>query len=576
MSSYSDLQKAFYLAQQKGDTEHATKFAKELAAQGTDYSGKQVEETNLQAGDTLGGNVWNGKGWVSPDKYDLPLKSVVSAPTSATQENKPQSWLKVATRGVSNLPASIAGVAGDVVSSVLHPVDTAQGVLDLGNAALQKVLPDAIVQMMPESTRNNPAKLNAVVDFYKSRYTNPENFKEALATDPASVLADFSTVLTGGGSLASKIPALTKVGNVVAGAGRIIDPLSIAVNAAPSFGRGLANVIGGTGTHTGAESLKTATRAGTEGGKMSETFLNNLRGNVPMQDVLDMAKQNVADMGATKSQAYQQGMAGISNDKSVLDFNKIDSTLANTYDKVTFKGKPKNDVAFNAFNKIANEIDAWKNLDPAEFHTPMGLDALKQRIGGIQESIPYEEKTARMVAKNLYDSVKNEITNQAPTYSKVMKDYSQASDLINEIERTFSLKQSGNPDTAMRKLQSLMRNNVNTNYGNRLDLFKTLENQGRNELTSAIAGQALNSWTPRGLANAGLTGIGSYAVGGAPLAVPILMAQSPRLMGEAAYGVGLLSKPVTKTSKKLKGMFDYLNVDPTLTGNLLYQARENR
>jgi hypothetical protein len=47
-------------------------------------------------------------------------------------------------------------------------------------------------------------------------------------------------------------------------------------------------------------------------------------------------------------------------------------------------------------------------------------------------------------------------------------------------------------------------------------------------------------------------------------------------MGEAAYGVGLLSKPVTKTSKKLKGMFDYLNVDPTLTGNLLYQARENR
>lgn len=576
MSSYSDLQKAFYIAQQKGDTEHATKFAKELAAQGTDYSGKQVEESNLQAGDTLGGNVWNGKGWVSPDKYDLPLKSVASAPTPSVQENKPQSWLKVATRGVSNLPSSIAGVAGDVVSSVLHPVDTAQGVLDLGNAALQKVLPDAIVQMMPESTRNNPAKLNAVVDFYKSRYTNPENFKEALATDPASVLADFSTVLTGGGSLASKIPALTKVGNVVAGAGRIVDPLSIAVNAAPSFGRGLANVIGGTGTHTGAESLKTATRAGAEGGKMSETFLENMRGNVPMQDVLDMAKQNVADMGATKSQAYQQGMAGISNDKSVLDFNKIDSTLANTYDKVTFKGKPKNDVAFTAFNKIANEIDAWKNLDPAEFHTPMGLDSLKQRIGGIQESIPYEEKTARMVAKNLYDSVKNEITNQAPAYSKVMKDYSQASDLINEIDRTFSLKQSGNPDTAMRKLQSLMRNNVNTNYGNRLDLFKTLENQGRNELTSAIAGQALNSWTPRGLANAGLTGIGSYAVGGAPLAVPMLMAQSPRLMGEASYLVGLLSKPVTKASEKLKGMFDYLNVDPTLTGNLLYQARENR
>ena len=574
MSSFSDLQKAFYLAQQKGDTEHATKFAKELAAQGTDYSGKQVEETNLQAGDTLGGNVWNGNGWVSPDKYDLPLKTIPSTP--AVQENKPQSWLKVATRGVSNLPGSIAGVAGDVVSSVLHPIDTAQGVLDLGNATLQKVLPDAIVQMMPESTRNNPVKLNAVVDFYKSRYTNPENFKEALATDPASVLADFSTVLTGGGSLASKIPALTKVGNVVASAGRIVDPLSIAVNAAPSFGKGLANVIGGTGTHTGGEGLKIAARAATEGGKMSETFLGNIFGNVPMQDFVDMAKQNISDMGARRAAAYQQGIVDISNDKSVLDFNKIDNTLANTYDKVTFKGKPKNDVAFTAFNKIANEINAWKDLDPAEYHTPMGLDALKQRIGGIQESIPYEEKTARMVAKNLYDSVKDEITNQAPAYSKVMKDYSQASDLINNLERTFSLKQSGNPDTALRKLQSIMRNNENTNYGNRLDLFKTLEDQGRNELSSAAAGQSLSSWTPRGLANAGLTGIGSYAVGGAPLAVPMLMAQSPKLMGLSAYGVGLLSKPVTKASKKLKGMFDYLNVDPTLTGNLLYQARENR
>jgi hypothetical protein len=110
MSSYGDLQKAFYLAQQRGDTEYATKFAKELAAQGTDYSGKQVEEANLQAGDTLGGNVWNGKGWVSPDKYDLPLKTVASTPTA--QENKPKSSMfglggRAMLEGVAGAPAGI-------------------------------------------------------------------------------------------------------------------------------------------------------------------------------------------------------------------------------------------------------------------------------------------------------------------------------------------------------------------------------------------------------------------------------------------------------------------------------------
>jgi hypothetical protein len=110
MSSYGDLQKAFYLAQQRGDTEYATKFAKELAAQGTDYSGKQIEESNLQAGDTLGGNVWNGKGWVSPDKYDLPLKTVASTPTA--QENKPKSSMfglggRAMLEGVAGAPAGI-------------------------------------------------------------------------------------------------------------------------------------------------------------------------------------------------------------------------------------------------------------------------------------------------------------------------------------------------------------------------------------------------------------------------------------------------------------------------------------
>jgi hypothetical protein len=124
-----------------------------------------------------------------------------------------------------------------------------------------------------------------------------------------------------------------------------------------------------------------------------------------------------------------------------------------------------------------------------------------------------------------------------------MKDYSEASAQISEIERALSLGDKASKDTAMRKLQSLMRNNVQTNYGNRLALANTLEQQGGVDLLPSIAGQALNSWTPRSLA--GQLGSGTVAAGGLllhnPLAIPILATQSPRLVGNAAYGVGRLA-----------------------------------
>jgi hypothetical protein len=230
----------------------------------------------------------------------------------------------------------------------------------------------------------------------------------------------------------------------------------------------------------------------------------------------------------------------------------------------TYKGQVKNTQAAKALQEISDEVNAWKGLNPSEFHTPEGLDALKQKIGGIVESIPFEQKTARTAASNVYNSIKSEITKQAPVYSKVMKGYSEATDQIKEIERALSLGGKASTDTAMRKLQSLMRNNVNTNYGNRLDLAKSLEQQGGNEILPALAGQSLSSWTPRGLggAVAGGLGLGGYAVGGAPLAIPMLAGQSPRLMGETALILG-------QTGRKLSGLANP-NLDAVTLQSLMY------
>jgi hypothetical protein len=137
-----------------------------------------------------------------------------------------------------------------------------------------------------------------------------------------------------------------------------------------------------------------------------------------------------------------------------------------------------------------------------------------------------------------------------------MKDYSEASDLLSEVERSLSLGKKATADSSLRKLQSLMRNNVNTNYGNRLNLAQELENNGA-DIIPAVAGQALNSWTPRGLAGVG-TGAGAIASMFNPAVLGLAPFTSPRLMGEALYklgqGAGAVGGAASSKAKALSSM----------------------
>jgi hypothetical protein len=323
------------------------------------------------------------------------------------------------------------------------------------------------------------------------------------------------------------------IGSAIGGA------LPVGVKAVKSI---VPAVLGMT-TGAGGESIRKAFSAGKKGGETAKAFTENMRGSVAPEEVLNLARADIAEMGAKKAADYRKGMAAVSGDKTVLSFNGIDKAMKNAYDMATYKGVVKNVTAAKKLQEVYDAIGKWKQLNPAEYHTPEGMDALKQNVGGLLESIPFEEKTARNAVGNIYNSIKGEISKQAPTYSKVMKDYSSATETISEIEKALSLGKKASVDTSMRKLQSLMRNNVNTNFGNRLNLAKTMEQAGGREILPSIAGQALNTITPRGLQSATTlpTAYLGYGAGGLPLAVGGLLAGSPRLVGEAAYGAGKLS-----------------------------------
>ena len=519
---------------------------------------------------------------------DPALLRQLNAPSPGGAASKPgtpsktRTWGSIPLDALSNSPKSAGNVASGFYNMVRHPIDTGLGLWDTAAGGLRNALPDSVVNFV-EGGKPSAAGLrandtaDAVGKFTADRYGSMEGFKEALATDPIGVLSDLSMVFTGGAGLAAKLPTINKA---LTTAANVTNPINIAGAAVGAVGRKVMPAIGNTaatlsgtlGTHTGALPLQQATKSGYEGGQSAKDFVGNLRGNVPMTDVLDAAKANLEVMGRAKSAEYQSGMAKVSGDASVLSFNGIDAALGDAVKIATFKGEVKNQRAADVVQKISAEIDAWKKLNPSEYHTPEGLDALKQKIGGIVESLPFEEKTARLVGSKVRDSIKSEIARQAPVYADVMKDYHQASNQITEIERTLSLNKNASIDTAMRKLQSLTRNNVNTNFGNRVNLAGQLEGQGGIAIMPALAGQALNTWQPRGLGG-GLAGgltVGAGALGGFSGAGLALAAQSPRLAGEVAYKIG-------QGKRLLKNSSDLVNrpvggLNPTDWANIFSQA----
>jgi len=471
-----------------------------------------------------------------------------------------RSWSSVPLEAVQNIPSSAAKFAGGIYQAVRHPLDTAGNIADLAVGTVTSALPKPVADWMasqanPEQAKNVARAVStagAVGDMYKGRYGSAEGLKETLATDPVGVAADISALLGGAGAIARQVPRGAGVADALSSASQFTNPVNIAGKSAVAAGKGGAvlgkNILGLT-TGVGAENIAQAAKAG-YGGK--KAFFENLSGKADMTDVLDTARQNVQNMGAQKSAAYRSGMLDITKDKSVLDFANIDKAIQSAENAVTFKGQVKNARGAQVAADIAEEVRKWKALDPAEFHTPEGLDALKQKIGGIVESIPFEEKTARMAAGNVYNAVKGEIAAQAPTYAKTMRDYSEASEQIREIERALSLGNKASADTAMRKLQSLSRNNVNTNYGNRLDLAKALEAGGGNEILPAIAGQAMGSWASRGLTGqAGSMATLGGAVTTNPLLLGLLPFQSPKAVGATLYGGGKLAALLKNNIGKL-------------------------
>ena len=507
--------------------------------------------------------------------YNLPINNT----QSQVEQPKSYSTMGAIGTGALNLIPSTGKLIGGAYEAVRHPVNTMESLIQATSGGLSKVLPESIMQYaVPEKRQKAEQLANALGEEYSKKYGSYEGFKRAVAEDPASILADVSTVLTGGGA-ALKAGNLAKTADVVNQAANLTNPLYLggkAVQGAayiPSqFTKGTLGVTTGVGKAPIEEAIKAGEANVLKG---TTTFAENLR-NPQSTDALDIAKQAVNNLKQNKSQQYRSGMVDLSQDKTILDLAPIDEAIANAKkDFAEYKGVTHNAEIAKVLDSVQAKVSNWKRLDPAEFHTPEGLDKLKQSIGQDLQKIPFNETDARKAVGQIYNTTKDTINSQAPAYAKIMKDYSEASDLINEIESGLSLKSKAgkiNADAAMRKLQSVMRNNVQTNFGQRARLAEELVKAGGTELMPALAGQSMSAVLPRGLGGQ----LETYGGGAAALMNPSLLfgapLASPRAMGEVLYKYGQAKGLTKKALNKLPLGVDQANK----IGTLLYQMNQNK
>lgn len=482
----------------------------------------------------------------------------------------PRAWGDVPGEAARNIVPSAKAFAGNIAQAVTHPIDTAKAV---GNAALggaknllDKIPPDTSPRREPAETPEqrgvvpSPVKpidttaADAVGKFYTDRYGSLEGFKSAIATDPVGVMADFASVLVPGGGAMARAPGIIgKAGKVVETAGKLADPLSAAGAGAKTLGKIVApvarNALGAT-TGAGSEPLKSAFHVGLQGTEpQREAFKGGMRGGGNRNDALDAARSAVAKMREGRSGAYRGEMSRLGADKTQLDFAPVQQAFSQLVDSFHVDGglSKAADDAQGVLQKVQNTLAEWE-AEPAA-HTVNGLDGLKQKIRGIYEAQDHTQSSH--IVGTMEKAVKGVIESQAPEYAAVMDRYSTESNLIREIEKALSVGNGAQADTGMRKLQSVMRNNVQTNYGNRLDLVNQLENFGGDTIRPSLAGQALNSPTPRGLAALGPPATYIAALALNPKLAMALPATSPRLVGEATYAAGDATGKVARLAQAM-------------------------
>lgn len=550
-----------YSRKPEATPEGYAKLAADLAISEKHISPAQREETiasNLASSESF---------FKQPAQTRAKFKSIDYSDVDKAASENAGLFQSVAQAG-QNVPEAMAqivegGVAlpKDVILSVLtgERAGSIRTMTDLASALLQGDVDDPTVQ--------------ATAAMLEERYGSPAALKRTAITDPLGLVADVSSVLSGGGALAARLPGVVgATGRAVRATGRVLDPLSGAVGLAteglpavyraaqqrtPGAVTGIMNApseIAAFPSGVGGRSLREATGAGFERGyggvetPRTEAFTEGMRSpETTGENLVTAARDAVANLRQQASQRYTDAMQRFGQTPTPLDINVVQQRVQRikprSYDTWSQRRgeRPTEHRAWEQMNDFVNEYADMARDNP-NLLLPLEMDQFKQDLFDVGSRIGNQyDRNASRIAGTAYNAVRQELVRHDPIYADTMRDYERVAREAKQLEAAFGLGgKTPNVEAAARKLQAAVgRNNANVGYGLRAGQAERLnELDPSGTIIPTLAGQTLSSPRPRGLNAAVGLGAAIPAALTNPLTLFAAPAFIPRFMGETAYGLG--------------------------------------
>lgn len=495
--------------------------------------------------------------------YLVTPKAETPMETAVATEQEPKIGLgEKALRAVSGLSVGAAkGIASTIAGASALGEKVLQAPLKMVGAEVRKPIGEEIQESGVLAPRGTAEKIGYGVERI-GEFVSPVGImgKAAKAVEAATGLAKAGKVVPGVGKALGRLGVRAGIEGATTGAitaaqtgGNIEETAKAAkIGAAsvPAFGAvgKIASAVGGAAM----QALGKTTGAGEAALREAFTNPNVIKYARQGQDAvtslqeqaLEGAQRGLGAMAKKRGAEYVKALERIKADplpmREITDMAVIRAKEA--LDNASVRAGKGRTLTLNAFKDSAIEqgktsvAKAYRTLATWKDHTPAGLDRLKKKLTQFQNAVKNTTDGSYAVIKEMRNAVDDGLKANVPGYSKMTAKYRDASEMIDEIERALSLKDSVMKETAIRKLMSTMRQNNEL----RLDFLRTLGVKAGEDVTGKIAGATLAPVTPRGLAGtfSGPVSVGALTMGNIPGLLLYLSTASPRLVGEAISILG--------------------------------------
>lgn len=440
-----------------------------------------------------------------------------------------------------------------------------------GNQAPQ-YNPDGTVSY-PQGGTQEQQVANAIGGGIKQAVTNPlETFKNHPLQTLSTVAPIAGGVLKGAG--------FAKAGNAVS----YLDPVKAVTQGVPKAAKGLSQYgKEGIGTLTGAGggAVDVASTPKAPGG----AFYEGMRGDPLDQarQLADDAQKGIKILKEKRAADYLKTSEALKSITEPLDDVPVKNLLGKTMDEFSI-GKGEKDLLNSIKNmsdeqsiqhlqKIISEAPDNGTLSPLvkaglgegptakkiakaieytegwEDFTPKGLDKLQQSLSSIE--VKPGTREAAFITK-IKKGVQQVVKDKYPEYEKMLADYSDASNNIDELQAAIGARDRAGIETSVRKISQSLKTG-NQGFQVRQGLIREMEKATGVKLSERAAGMAFNSAYPRGL-----TGVGTAVTTGllsqfmSPMFIMGLAASSPRVVGEVLGALGVGKKYVAPFADKIR------------------------